>query len=141
MFLRNFVSGAAVLAALGAPFAAAQGKFLTAAEVKPILTATKGNWIAVREFNGQDLLYFTHLLAWRCGLDGISYAVNGSADMQPWPVVPCDEDAANPAAISEDQKIYETFDLRLIETITVKIIYDDGSEDQMEYTRKSVQIN
>lgn len=118
----------------------AQGKFLTAAEVKPILTVTKGNWIAVREYEGRDLLYFSHLLAWRCGLSTVTYALNDAAEMTDWPLTPCNEDSPTPAAIGEDQQIYLTQPLRSIDAITVRITYDDDTTDEARFERKSVLI-
>jgi hypothetical protein len=130
-----------VLAALLTPsIAQAQGRFLTAAEVKPILNATKGTWIAVREYDGQDLLYFTHLLAWRCGLSKLAYGINGAAPVIPWPLTPCDEDSPTPAAIGPDQPIYLNEPLNSIKSVTVQITYDDDTTDDVTYTRKSVLI-
>ena len=74
------------------------GRFTTATEVKPILNATRANWVAIREYDGQDLLYLTHLLSWRCGLHQIRYAVN-DGPLQSWPMPPCLLDSAQPNAI------------------------------------------
>jgi hypothetical protein len=112
--------------------------FTTAAEVKPILTATKPNWIAVREWDGQDLVYFTNLLAWRCGVASVSYAVNGG-EKTLLPMEPCHEDAAQPNALLTDTiQPYITLPLGSVETVTVFVTYDDDTPDQADYTRKAV---
>ncbi len=132
---------ALIIGLLACPaIASAQGKFLTAAEVKPILNATKGSWIAVREYDGQDLLYFTHLLAWRCGLTSVRYALNGAKTTQDWPLTPCNEDSPTPAAIGEDQPIYLTQPLNSITAIQIDLIYDDDTTDSVTFERKSVLI-
>ena len=118
--------------------ASAQGKFLTAAEVKPILNATKASWIAVREYEGQDLLYFSHLLAWRCGLSGLLYSINDAEPMLNWALTPCNEESPTPAAILEDQAIYLAQPLNSIQTIPIQITYDDDPTDMVTYARKSV---
>ena len=73
----------------------------TTAEVKPILQITKGNWVAVREYDGKDLLYVTHLFGWRCGLAAMAISVNGET-MQNWPLPPCHMQYATPNALLAD---------------------------------------
>lgn len=112
--------------------------FITAAEVKPILGATKPTWIAVREFDGQDLLYFTNLLAWRCGVSAIRYAVNGG-DLQPLEMEPCHADTAQPNALLMATVLpYVVQPLGSVATVTVEVTYDDGTIEQGDYERRAV---
>nr|WP_325253003.1 hypothetical protein [Amylibacter sp.] len=121
------------------PFIAnAQMKFTTAEQIKPILTATKSSWIAVREYDGSDILYFTQLLSWRCGLSRLSYSVNDENTLNDWDLGHCNEELPNPNVFAEDQKIFATFPLGSIQTVTVHITYDDESKDQMRFERKAV---
>lgn len=114
-------------ACLCAPVAHAQN-FTTAAEVKPILNATQGSWIAVREFDGNDLLYFTHLESWRCGLSGVTYELNSDGVVHIWELEECYEaDPAPNAMKMPDRLPYITLPLQSVETVTIQLDYDDGS--------------
>jgi hypothetical protein len=114
------------------------GKFTTAVEVKPILTATKGAWLAVREWEGQDLIYVTHLWAWRCGLVQIEVSVNGGA-FEVWPLPPCHTDQAAPNAIlPEDGLPYRAFGLNSVIEVAARITYDDLTQDQAGFPRGAI---
>jgi hypothetical protein len=116
------------------------GKFTTATEVKPILGATKGNWVAVREFNGQDLIYVTHLWSWRCGLIEMRVGLNGAAP-EIWPLPKCHDDQPAPNMILESDGLpYRSYSLNSINTIAVELVYDDLSEETANFNRKGVQI-
>ncbi|MDA7425872.1 hypothetical protein [Thalassococcus lentus] len=117
----------------------ATGKFTTALEVKPILTATKGNWVAVRDWQGQDLIYLSHLLAWRCGLAAAHVGINGEPP-EAWDLPPCLVDTAQPNAIPDDAVIYKAFPPGSIQTITVELTYDDLSTDSAFFERKAVLL-
>jgi hypothetical protein len=112
--------------------------FTTAAEVKPILDLTKDSWIAVREWEGNDLIYFTQLESWRCGLEKIEYSVNGGAALKYEPE-PCYEDEAQPNALKiPDHWPYVTLPLKSVETVEVTVTYDDGSTQTVAFERAKV---
>lgn len=116
------------------------GKFTTAAEVKPILNATKGNWVAVREYDGKDLLYVTHLWGWRCGLHAMAISVNDEP-MQNWPLPACHMKYTTPNAILEEDGLpYLSLRFGAVETIEIQIVYDDLSMDRARFERGNVLI-
>lgn len=116
------------------------GKFTTATEVRPIMDATRGNWVAVREYNGQDLLYVTHIWGWRCGMKAMAISVNGEP-LQNWPLPPCHLKYATPNAVLEEDGLpYRTLKLGAVETIDVQIVYDDLSMDAATFVRGNVLI-
>ncbi len=122
------------------PTAALAQSFTTAAEVKPILMATKANWIAVRDYDRQDLLYFTNLLAWRCGVSHVFYAVN-EADPVELDMEPCHEGTAQPNALLMDQALpYVTLPQGSVQTVTVGVVFDDDSHEAASFERKAVLI-
>lgn len=135
------ISRAGLMAGLAASLIAAPVRaenFTTAAEVKMILDATKAQWIAVREWEGQDLIYFTNLLAWRCGLTSVSFSVNGEP-AEALTMEPCHEDTATPNALmATDILPYVTKPLGSVQSVTVSVTYDDDTPDEASYERKAV---
>ncbi len=125
---------------VGLALPAVAQSFTSAAEVKPILSATKPQWIAVREWDGQDLIYFTNLLAWRCGVESVAYGVNGAAPEVPLVIEPCYKTEAQPNALKMDQGVlpFVTQALSSVQTVTVLVTYDDGSTDTADYARAAV---
>lgn len=116
------------------------GKFTTAAEVKPILGATKGNWVAVREYDGKDLVYVTHLWGWRCGLKAMAISLNDEP-MQNWPLPECHMKYATPNAIlEEDGAPYLSLRLGAVQKVTIQIVYDDLSMEAATFERGNVLI-
>lgn len=132
----RIISGIA-LALVWAGVAVAQN-FTTAAEVKPILDLTKDSWIAVREWEGNDLIYFTHLESWRCGLTKIEYSVNGGAVMQHEPE-PCYEFEAQPNVLKiPDHWPYVSLPFQSVQTVDVTVTYDDGTTQTVAFERAKV---
>lgn len=116
--------------------------FTTAAEVKPILTATKAGWIAVREYDGNDLVYFTQIEAWRCGLTSIRYAINGNTADMDYEMEACHEGEATPNALKMEGHLpYIVQPLDSVKKVTVEITYDDGTTDSATYQRDAVLMH
>ena len=116
------------------------GKFTTAVEVKPILSATRGNWVAVREWEGQDLIYVTHLWAWRCGLTQIEISIN-SGPFEVWPMPVCHMDLAAPNSILDGDGLpYRVFGLKSVIEVAVRVTFDDLSVDEARFPRGAIFI-
>ncbi len=116
------------------------GKFTTAAEVRPIMNATRGQWVAVREYDGQDIIYFTQLLSWRCGLSAIRYSVNGGP-MQVYPLPPCHEDMAQPNVLLDNEAMpIMGLPPKSVQSLDVEVFYDDTTIDSASYQRNQVLI-
>lgn len=114
------------------------GKFTTALEVKPILSATRGAWVAVREWEGQDLIYVTHLWAWRCGLMQIELSVNAGA-YELWPLPECHMGIAAPNSILETDGLpYRAFGLGAVIEVGVRVTYDDLSVEEARFPRGAI---
>ncbi len=115
---------------------AAGAQFTTSAEVKPILKMIKPQWISLREYDGQDLLYFTLLEVYRCGIEQIRYRINGGKPIV-WDTPPCEGDATF-SEIPEDRLPFTVFPLRSVDDVRVELTYDDGTVEWAEYARGDV---
>ena len=120
------VLAAAILIA-GALGAAAQG--LVGLE-KQILPMTKANWVAFRDYDGRQFVYFTHLIVYRCGLSAIRYSLNDDTLAEKFPLPPCDPD--NPNTVDpETYPPYIVGPLGSVESIAVQVIYTDGERSSV----------
>ncbi len=119
------------------------GLFTTATEVRPIVDATSASWVAVRLYEGQDLLYFTQLLSWRCGLWDIHYGLNGAAPTERFDMEPCHDDSLTPNAMTDVEHFlpYVTLPPDSIQSVTVEVTYDNGARQSVTFERAQVQIN
>ena len=111
--------------ALASGSAAAQG--LLGQEPK-ILDLTKGSWAYFRDYNGRQLIYFTHLEAYRCGISQVRYSLNSDALDQEWKLRPCDPKAPNNITTN---KPYISLPLGTASIISVQLTFKDGSRSKM----------
>lgn len=122
---------------LGVP-AQAQN-FTTQGEVQPILEMTRANWVGIGTATGRDLLYFSHLLSWRCGVDRITFGLNGAAPDVTLEMEPCHSDTNQPNAIRELP--FVSFPFNTITSVTVAVTFPDGEELRQSYERSAIRID
>ncbi len=124
---------------VGVALPAQADNFTTAGEVRPILTATRANWVSLREQGGQDVLYFTQLAAWRCGLSAVHYRINGGRE-QRLSLETCYASEARPNAVKDSSAwMLGLADAGSVQSVDVRLTYDDGREDDVQLSRAAIQ--
>ena len=93
-----------------------------------ILDMTRGSWAYFRDYNGRQLVYFTHLEAYRCGIAAVRYSINTDALDRDWMLQPCDR--KKPHNITTD-KPYIALPLGAAKSITVQLTFKDGGKSQI----------
>lgn len=95
---------------------------------KRVLNLTKTGWAHFREYNGQQLIYFTHLESYRCGIKAVHYSLNGDALDREWTLQPCDP--RNPHSITTD-KPYIVLPAGHAKSISVQVTFADGTKSEI----------
>lgn len=121
------------------PGAALAFDVMDPATVAPILEMTKGNWVALRPWEGEELLYFTHLESWRCAVSGVSYAVNGGAWMV-WNLSPCQVGTPAPNALPDGYLPFVKLPADLVQDIAVRVEMKDGQVLEHGSARAAILI-
>ncbi len=99
------------------------------AGMRDILDRFANSWIAFGSGHNQHLLYFTHLVSYRCAIQKAEIGFNGEAPAQVLPLPPCDE--ANPHSIPASSLPY----LRIkpeTESATLRLTYVGGEVSEVK---------
>ena len=97
-------------------------------QMKQILNMTQNNWVSFRDFNGKQLIYFTHLESYTCGIKEVRYSINSDDLDKVWELQPCD--SKNPMAVTKDI-IYLTMPLDTAKSIAVQVTFIDGTKSEI----------
>ena len=106
-----------------------------------ILEMTKANWSAVREFDGQDLVYFTQIFSWRCGLMSAKFSING-APLQDLEMPDCHMDLMQPNAMIDEEAllVYHRYELGSVNSVRVDLLLDDLTVQSATWQREDILI-
>ena len=89
---------------------------------------TQNNWVSFRDFNGKQLIYFTHLESYTCDIKEVRYSINSDDLNKVWELQPCD--TKNPMAVTKDI-IYLTMPLGTAKSIAVQVTFPDGTKSEI----------
>ena len=96
------------------------------ASMKNALGLTKNSWLAFRDYDGKTLLYFTHLISYRCALSDIAYGIDTESTPSNLELEPCNE--KDPYHVG-DGKIYIEIPTNA-KFASVRLTYKDGSQSE-----------
>jgi len=97
-------------------------------QLKKILHLTQNSWVSFRDFNGQQLIYFTHLEAYTCGIKEVRYSLNSNTLDKVWTLQPCVSDGIS--KITKDL-IMLHLPLGTAQSIDVQLTFTDGTKSEI----------
>ncbi|GAB4227286.1 MAG: hypothetical protein Kow0032_06230 [Methyloligellaceae bacterium] len=140
--MRKFLPTLSLFLALGGLALAggpAAGQSSLAGQEKRVLGLTKAHWVSFRDFNGKQLIYFTHLESYRCGLEEVRYSLNSMRLDKTWKLQPCDPKKAN--HITTDRP-YITLPPGSASWIALQLTFADGTKsDIVRISRDGVLLD
>lgn len=114
--------------------------FTEYAQAKPILEMIKRDWVGIGASDGQDLLYFTLLLSYRCAIQEIRFSYN-NGPLTTWDAEPCYWDERHPNAIKMETHLpYAVAPLGSLNTITIDLLFEDGTTMTNTYDRTEILL-
>lgn len=123
--IRVFALALATALAVAAP-ATAQ---MSDDQIKQILTLTRANWVAFRDWQGNQLIYFTHLEAWKCGIQAVHYGLDGAPVETVWQLEECNPKTPNQVT---KERPYLTLPANSVKSISVRLTFKDGTTSTVE---------
>lgn len=99
---------------------------------KTMLDASKSNWVAFREYDGKQWIYFSNILTARCRLKEIRYSVNSDALDERFEMVRCIPDM--PFALPSDapwDATLITLPSQTAKTMSVQLVFEDDTETEI----------
>ncbi len=115
----------AVLAVLAVMYAGAGwAQSSLVGQEKKILGMIKDSWVSFRDFNGQQLIYFTMLESYRCGISQVRFSINSDKLDKVWQLQPCDP--KKPNAVTTNRP-YLSLPPGAARSIAVQLVFSDGT--------------
>ena len=119
--------------ALAAPIAA-KAQTPPVAQLKMMAEAAKAQWVAFRNWDGKQWIYFTIPVTYHCGLTEIRYSLNGADLAERWPVPACNAQMPFNVDPQKDQ-IYLALDPGTVSSVSLQLVYADGMESALRTYR------
>ena len=103
-----------------------------------MLDATTKSWIAFRDYNGSQLIYFTQLVTMKCGLKEVRFSLNSPSLEHKFDLPKCNWEA--PFNVDATKLPYISMALGTAKSISVHVTYSDGGKSRI-YTYRPCTVN
>jgi uncharacterized caspase-like protein len=94
-----------------------------------ILEMTAGSWMEFRDFNGSQLLYYTHLVSYRCAIRQVRISLDSTDPDKTIALPPCNE--KDPMEVPYGAPLYMKVP-PATRSVSVKLTYRDGTESEIK---------